>query len=83
MGILQGLVTFASGAAYEYGCVFWVHCAEAGKPAKAAVWSMLLATVTLVGVGESLRDLRYAPLYVLGYGAGTFAAVRQRVTRAR
>lgn len=78
---LEALVTFLSGAIFEAGCVAWVHYSEKNEAAKAAIVSMLNALVTLVGVGESLRDLRMAPAYVLGYGAGTYVMIRWKMAR--
>jgi hypothetical protein len=36
---------------------------------------MMQAAATIAGVGESVHDMRIAPFFVLGCGAGTFAAI--------
>jgi hypothetical protein len=73
---LDCFVAFVGGAAYEAGCVGWVHFAERGRPMITALFSMLCATAQVAGIGESVQTLYAAPFFVVGYGAGTYAAVR-------
>lgn len=70
------LLTFACGAAYECGCVFWVAHSEASRASKAVAWSMFVALVTCVGVEQFLKGPAFVAAYVLGYGAGTFVAIK-------
>ena len=70
------LLTFACGAAYECCCVFWVAHAETNKAGNAVVWSMLAALVTCIGVEQFLRGPYFVATYVLGYGFGTWAAIK-------
>ena len=79
--ILSALFAFASGAAYEAGCVAWVHYSERQKPLPTAGFSMLCALAEVVGIGESIHDWRIAPFFVLGYGVGTFCAVELKRRR--
>lgn len=69
-------LAFASGAAYECGCVFWVHYSESGRAGRAVLWSMFNAIVTVVGVEQFLKGWPFVAAYVLGFGAGTYAAIR-------
>ena len=71
----RGLIAFTSGAAYEGLSVIWVHQATHGSARATAVVSALQAAAQVVGIGESVRDWRIAPLFVLGYGAGAWAAM--------
>ena len=73
---LHALITFAGGAIFEGGNVFWVHYSEAGRPWATAFVSMVVAAASLAGIDESVHDLFLAPFFVLGYGAGSFAAVK-------
>jgi hypothetical protein len=73
--ILACIITFISGAAYEAGCVAWCHYSEHNDPLRAAVASLFISTCQIAGIGESVSDWRVAPLFVLGYGIGTFGAV--------
>jgi len=73
---LKCLIALASGAAYEAACVGWVHNSERGRAFVTALFSMVVALCEVVGVGESIHDLRAAPFFVLGYGLGTFGAVK-------
>lgn len=69
------VLTFACGAAYECGCVFWVHYSEAERPMIASCWSVFNALVTCIGLGEALHKPIFVAVYSLGFGAGTYAAV--------
>lgn len=72
---LLAALTFFSGAVFELACVFWVHHSERGQPGRTAMWSMVVATSNVFGIGESLHDVKYAPFFVAGYGVGSYVAV--------
>lgn len=69
------LLTFACGAAYECGCVFWVHYAERDRRLPAVAWSCFNAAVTVIGVESFLKGLPMAVAYVMGFGTGTYLAM--------
>jgi hypothetical protein len=69
-------LTFFCGAAYELGCVFWVHYSESDRPAPAVAWSCFNALVTVVGLGEALLRPVFIAVYVAGFGIGTWIAIR-------
>ena len=76
MKILRPLVfALASGMTYEALSVVWVHRATTGSAWATAVVSGLQALAMVVGVGESVRDWRVAPAFVLGYSAGAYLAM--------
>ncbi len=75
MLIFDAAITFLSGAGYELGCVLWTHHSERGEPFKTAAWSMALAACQVLGIGEAVHDFRLAPVFVIGYGFGTFVGV--------
>ena len=70
------LIAFFGGAFYEAIAVAWVHYAERKRALAAALCSSAVAVALVAGVGESLRSFPAACAFVLGYGCGTFAAVR-------
>jgi len=70
-----GLIAFASGAAYEALSVVWVHQATHGSAWATALASAVQATAIVFGVGESVRERRAAPLFVLGYALGAYVAM--------
>ena len=72
------IITFVCGAAYECGCVFWVHHSEKGNGFRAAAWSMFNALVTCVGLGAALHQPLFILVYVLGFGAGTYLAIKYK-----
>ncbi len=69
------LLTFLCGAAYECGCVFWVHYSEKGRTVPAIVWSCFNALVTVIGLGEALHRPLFIAVYVIGFGVGTGLAI--------
>jgi len=73
--VLLLLLTFFCGAAYECGCVFWVHYSEQGRVGPAVGWSCFNALVTVIGLGEALHRPAFIAVYVVGFGAGTWLAI--------
>lgn len=77
---LAALLTFAAGFTIETACVYWVHFSERNKPLPTALCSMAIGAAQVLGIGESIHDWRMGVSFVLGYGAGTFFAVRRKAT---
>jgi uncharacterized protein YebE (UPF0316 family) len=77
------LLTFACGAAYELGCVFWVHYSETNRAGLAVFWSCFNALVTVVGLGEALHRPAFIAVYVSGYGFGTYVAIKMKTRWAQ
>lgn len=78
---LSLLIALISGALFEFGCVYWVHYSERSQAFKASIWSMIVATTTVVGIGESIKDKRVAIAYIIGYGIGTYLAITFKPNR--
>lgn len=74
--VLHALLVFVCGAAYEACCVGFVHFSERGRASLTALFSMLAAAAELTGIIDSARNLALAPVFVVGYGTGTYLAVR-------
>lgn len=72
---LPFVVAFASGAAYEACSVVWVHRATHGTPWQTAIVSGLQALAQVVGIGESVKNWRVAPFFVVGYALGAYTAM--------
>ena len=70
------LGVFLSGFLYEIGCVGWVHYAQQKNALACAVASVFIATCSLLGIGESIKDRRLAPFFVAGFASGSYVAVR-------
>jgi hypothetical protein len=68
-------IAFASGAAYEGCSVVWVHAASHGTPWQVAAVSAVQAIAAVAGIGESVKDRRAAPCFVLGYALGAYLAM--------
>ncbi len=81
--LLDCLIAFLGGAFYEACCVGWVHYSERNEPAMTSLFSMACATAQVGGIVESVHNPIAAVFYVLGWGAGTYAAVDWKVRRAR
>lgn len=76
--VLSFLLTFIAGGAYECGCVFWVHYSETGQKRPAVMWSMFNACMTIIGVEEFIHSPALKVAYVLGFGCGTYLAIRYK-----
>lgn len=74
--ILLCLITFLTGVVFEAACVGWTHFTEKGKALPAALLAALIATTNIFGFGESIKDWRVAPFFILGYAVGTFMAIK-------
>lgn len=70
------LLTFVAGFLIEGCCVFWVHYAERGQPAKTAIFSAIVGAAQVLGIGESIRDVWASLAFVAGYALGTYVTVR-------
>jgi hypothetical protein len=69
------VLTYLCGAAYELGCVFWVHYSESEQTWKAVRWSCFNALVTIIGIEGALQTLPLKVAFVLGFGSGTYLAI--------
>lgn len=74
--ILSCIIAFFGGAVFEAACVGWVHYAALNKAGMTSLFAMLCAAAQVAGIGESVHTLVAAPFFVLGYGAGTYGAVK-------
>lgn len=81
--LTEGLSALAAGFAIETACVYWVHFSERGRALPTALCSMIIGAAQVLGIGESIRDWHVGACFVLGYGAGTFTAVRLKSRRKK
>lgn len=80
--LFAALLTFVAGFTIETACVYWVHFSERNRALPTAICSMLIGTAQVLGIGESVHDWRMGVPFVLGYGIGTFFAVRRKARAA-
>lgn len=73
---MEYLTAFLAGLFLEGTAVFWTHYSERGKALIAASFSSAQALALVLGIGESVHDLKRAPFFVLGYGAGSYVAIK-------
>jgi hypothetical protein len=66
---------FTCGFVYEALSVAWVHAAVHGTPFQTAMMSSMQALALVIGISEAVSDFRVAPLYVFGYGLGSYLAM--------
>lgn len=69
------LLTFVCGAAYECGCVFWVHYSERSRRIPAVGWSMFNCMVTMIGTEAFLTHWQVKIAFMAGFGTGTYFAI--------
>lgn len=82
MSLWDYLQAFAAGFCIETACVYWVHYSERGQAEATSLCSMLIAQAQVSGLGEAIRDTGVGHCYVLGFGAGTWLAVRTKGLRS-
>lgn len=68
-------LVFICGVLYEVTSTYWLFASEKLKPAHAGFWSMAQAIVMLTGIGESIRDIRAAVIFVVGYSLGSVLGI--------
>lgn len=76
--IIEAFITFISGFIIETACVYWVHYSERNQAFNTALCSMAIGIAQVLGLGESIHDWRMGIPYVIGYGLGTFLAVKRK-----
>lgn len=79
--MIDQLLAFAAGFAYEGLAVWWTISVTRGSPVRAGLASMLQATWLVLGVNE-VRDPVCAATFVLGYGLGSMLAVAVAARRS-
>jgi hypothetical protein len=62
---------------------FAVAFASGGAPWHVAIVSAIQATAMVLGVGESVKEWRAAPFYVIGYAVGAFVELELRACYPR
>jgi len=72
------ITTFLAGLCIEGTAVFWTHYTERGKAVISGALSSLQALAVVLGVGQSVRDWHYAPAFILGYGMGSYLAIKSK-----
>ena len=77
------LIAFLSAAGTDVVLAKWVTAVAAREALKASILSMIMAMLLLSGVNEALHDSLAAVFWVLGYGAGSFIAVRWQGAKAK
>ena len=70
------LLIFLAGAFVEGLCAMWVTAVSTKRALRSALMSMAFAAMMLAGIGQALHSWPAAAAWVLGYGAGSYAAVR-------
>ena len=76
INIFYAFLTFLSGFVIETACVYWVHYSERNKAIQTALCSMAIGCAQVLGIGESIHNPYMAILFVMGYGVGTYMAVK-------
>lgn len=77
------LITFICGLVYEVTSVYWVLSTEKLQPIKAALCGLIQVLVMLTGIGESIKDVRVAACYAIGYSLGSAVGILIEKRRIR
>jgi hypothetical protein len=74
--ILGALLSFSLGTLYEICGTYWVSYSVRRLPVRAALASMACAAAQVGGVLACVARPVNAPFFCVGYGLGTYIAVR-------
>lgn len=66
---------FMCGVFYEVTSTYWLFASQKLKPIHAGLWSLVQVIVMLTGIGESIRDLKSAVCFAVGYSLGSALGV--------
>lgn len=70
------LLAFLAGFVYEFGCVWWVVFIRQRQAALAGLAAGCLGLVFTLGMIEALARGAAAITFAIGYGLGSYAAVK-------
>jgi hypothetical protein len=77
-----GLGIFLACVLIDALWVAWFHHSERNNAWRSAGISMLMAGLSLVGIGAAIKDPLYAPVYILGLGMGSYLGVKLKGRRS-
>lgn len=81
--VLICFLTFLFGAIFQAACVGWTHFSQKGQTLPSSLFSIIIATSNVFGLGESIKDWHTAPFFIMGYAVGTFIAVSMKSKKSR
>ena len=76
--ILYAILTFLAGFIVEASCVFWVHYHEKNKANQVGLFSLIVCTCQVLGIGESIHNRYMCVLYIIGYSLGGYFATKYK-----
>lgn len=75
--LMSCLIAFVSSMVVDLVVTKWVQAVAANRAFKAGLFSMVSATFLLIGINQIIQDkLVVDAFWVLGYGAGSYLAVK-------
>lgn len=78
MIIVYYVLTFFAGFIIDLAYIYSVHYSERNKPLHTAMCAIVMGSFQVFGIGKSINDPYMACLYVLGFGVGTYTAVKRK-----
>ncbi len=78
MIILYAILTFLAGFTIDTAYIYSIHFSERNQAFKTAMCAMIMGGCQVFGIGESIHNPYMAALYVLGFGVGTYSAVKRK-----
>lgn len=70
------VLVFLSAFAFEVSYLLWIRFSVARQPVRSALLSMTTGALSLYAMVQAVHDMHFAPLLILGYGAGSYVVAR-------
>lgn len=74
--IIYGFLTFLAGFIIDTAYIYSIHFSERHQPLYTAICAMIMGVCQIFGIGKSINNKYMALLYILGFGVGTYTAVK-------
>jgi hypothetical protein len=70
------IAVFLAGLSYELTYLLWLAISAKRQPLRSALLSMLTGAISVYGITSVVTTPAHLPALLLGYGAGSYIAVR-------
>lgn len=78
MIVLYAMLTFLAGFTIDTAYIYSIHFSERNQAFRTAICAMIMGICQVFGIGKSIDNPYLALLYVLGFGVGTYTAVKRK-----
>jgi hypothetical protein len=70
------VLVFLAGALFELSYLLWLYVSSRRQPLRSCLLSMLTGAISVYGITSVVTTPAHLPALLLGYGAGSYIAVK-------